>query len=392
MEGNPSGFLTEHQSLEDYATKQWVEDKGYITGIDIQESANWNEATTVVNNNSAIWNSTTETVSSNSAAWGSATPQIPVTGINGIKISESGDQVVFEVSGDYYTNDNPSGFITGVDLSDYATTAQLAEKQDSLSYGYHDTAISSIDESAIYDTSAHARINTLAGRISDLSSNKQDVSGMTAYQPTMTFGYDENNAISSINESALAGTTYSAGSGIDITGDVISVTIPYLNITNNVNTSQVTYGDLKALCDGTKLFNLRYGNLMYYVARAKKVGSHCELIFSTPNLNTEYDNYTNDLLYTKFKYSITVFFFTDDIADNTVAYINGNAIKHVSLNTQPNWNETNTLSETYIQNKPDLTQYQTTAGMTAYQGVGDYYSASNPSGFITGITYTTGTI
>lgn len=127
MTGNPSGFLTAHQSLDDYATKQWVEDKGYITGIE----------------ESATWNSTTETVSSNSAAWGSATPQIPVTGINGIKISESGDQVVFEVSGDYvehpelssyateqwvndqsymheymesafYPVDNPSGFITGI--------------------------------------------------------------------------------------------------------------------------------------------------------------------------------------------------------------------------------------------------------------------------------------
>jgi len=191
MEGNPSGFLTAHQSLDDYATKQWVEDKGYITGIDIAESANWNEATTVVNNNSAIWNSTTETVSSNSAAWGSATPQIPVTGINGIKISESGDQVVFEVSGDYYTNDNPSGFITGVDLSDYATTAQLAEKQDSLSYGYHDTAISSIDESAIYDTSAHARINTLAGRISDLSSNKLDTSAFSDVSGTFLTAHQD---------------------------------------------------------------------------------------------------------------------------------------------------------------------------------------------------------
>lgn len=28
---NDSGFLTEHQSLEDYATKNWVEDKGYLT-------------------------------------------------------------------------------------------------------------------------------------------------------------------------------------------------------------------------------------------------------------------------------------------------------------------------------------------------------------------------
>lgn len=126
MTGNPSGFLTAHQSLDDYATKQWVEDKGYITGIDIQESASWNEATTVVNNNSAIWNSTTETVSSNSAAWGSATPQIPVTGINGIKISESGDQVVFEVSGDYATQDwvTSQGYLTAeTDWSETITAA-----------------------------------------------------------------------------------------------------------------------------------------------------------------------------------------------------------------------------------------------------------------------------
>ena len=50
MTGNPSGFLTAHQSLAGYATEQWVENKGYITGVDIPESANWNEATTVVNN------------------------------------------------------------------------------------------------------------------------------------------------------------------------------------------------------------------------------------------------------------------------------------------------------------------------------------------------------
>ena len=33
----------------------------------------------------------------------------------------------------------------------------------------------------------------------------------------------------------------------------------------------------------------------------------------------------------------------------------------------------------------DLTPYQEKTGMTAYQPVGDYYSASNPSGFITGV-------
>ena len=244
MTGNPSGFLTAHQSLEGYATEQWVEDKGYITGIDIQESAGWNEATTVVNNNSAIWNNTTNVVSSNSAQWGATNPQIPVTGINGIKISESGDKVVFEVS------------------ADYALADDLTSKQDSLTFGYKDTAISSIDESALYDNSAHARITTLAGRISDLSSNKldttafsdvsgtfltahQDLSdyqttaGMTAYQeagdyysasnpsgfisevPAGTlnesaFEYDANNKISGYNGSAFAGEGTAGVSGTNV--------------------------------------------------------------------------------------------------------------------------------------------------------------------------------
>ena len=62
---------------------------------------------------------------------------------------------------------------------DYATTADLTAKQDTLDYGYHDAAISSIDTSALYDTSAHARINTLAGRISNLSSDKLDASAFS---------------------------------------------------------------------------------------------------------------------------------------------------------------------------------------------------------------------
>lgn len=37
MEGNPSGFLTEHQDLSNYATEQWVENKGYLTGVDLSD-------------------------------------------------------------------------------------------------------------------------------------------------------------------------------------------------------------------------------------------------------------------------------------------------------------------------------------------------------------------
>ena len=41
----------------------------------------------------------------------------------------------------------------------------------------------------------------------------------------------------------------------------------------------------------------------------------------------------------------------------------------------------NDITATYLTGV-DLTPYQTTAGMTAYQSAGDYYSASNPSGFL----------
>lgn len=146
-----------------YATENWVTSQGYLTSVDIPESA--------------TWNATTETVSANSAQWGARNPQIPVTSTSGISIFESGDKVYFNISADYATED----WVTG---QGYLTASYTPE------FAYHDTAISSIDNSALYDTSAHARINTLAGRISDLSSNKldttafSDVSGtfITAHQ------------------------------------------------------------------------------------------------------------------------------------------------------------------------------------------------------------------
>lgn len=193
MESNPSGYITAHQSLAGYATEQWVEDKGYLTSVEIPESA--------------TWNATTETVSSNSAQWGASTPQIPVTSTSGISIFESGDKVYFNIS------------------ADYAFTADLTGKQDSLTFGYHDTAISSIDESALYDTSAHARINTLAGRISDLSSNKldttafSDVSGtfLTAIPDT----YLQNTDLSTTDGkvTAISGIPLSAGGNVAVYTD-----------------------------------------------------------------------------------------------------------------------------------------------------------------------------
>ena len=94
-------------------------------------------------------------------------------------------------SSSFYTTANESGFITGVDLSPYQTTA---------------------DMSSYIPTS--------------MSSDFQQVTGMSSYVPYSSIGYNTASAISGINGSALAGTTYSAGTGIDITDDVISVEAP----------------------------------------------------------------------------------------------------------------------------------------------------------------------
>ena len=52
---NSASYITAHQSLEGYATEDWVESKGYLTGVNIPESATWNDTSNVVISNSAQW-------------------------------------------------------------------------------------------------------------------------------------------------------------------------------------------------------------------------------------------------------------------------------------------------------------------------------------------------
>ena len=77
-----------------------------------------------------------------------------LSGLMSSKLDES-------ATSDFYSTSNPSGFITGVDLSPYQTTADMS--------GYYTTA----NESGFVDSAY------VEGQVS----GKQDVSGMTAYQP-----------------------------------------------------------------------------------------------------------------------------------------------------------------------------------------------------------------
>lgn len=119
-----ANFLLTSDSGNFYTT---ANESGFITGIPSEVTA----AASAVSSNSANWNSTYNTVSANSADW-SVSEEI--SGTNGIKISESADKVIIEVSADYYLASNPSGFITGVDLTPYQTTAGMTAYQPVGSY------------------------------------------------------------------------------------------------------------------------------------------------------------------------------------------------------------------------------------------------------------------
>ena len=124
MTGNPSGFLTAHQSLAGLATEEYVDSA--VSGK--LDSTAYNSAQFQLTADMSAYQ-----LSGDYAYNSSLADYQPVTGMS-----------AYQPSGDYYSANNPSGFITGVDLSEYATT------------GYVDSAVS----------------------------GKQDASAMTAYQPS----------------------------------------------------------------------------------------------------------------------------------------------------------------------------------------------------------------
>ena len=143
---NDVPYLTEHQSLSGYATEQWVEDKHYITGVDLSDYALKSEIPVVPTSNTA------------------------------------------------FTND--AGYITGVDLSNYATMDNLTAATDDMAtktwvgqQGYlteHQslTAYSTTEQvnSAITQAvSGKADSSAVTQEISAAVSGKTDTSAFTAH-------------------------------------------------------------------------------------------------------------------------------------------------------------------------------------------------------------------
>lgn len=169
MTGNPSGFLTAHQSLVGYATEQYV-DSSVSGKLDISAY------------DSAEFYSTSNP--SGFITGVDLTPYQLTAGMSAYQISGDyaynssvSSKLDASASGDFYSTSNPSGFITGVDLSPYQLTADMS--------GYYTTA----NESGFVD-SAYVEGEVSGKQDTSAMTAYQEVSGMTAYQPVGTYIYE----------------------------------------------------------------------------------------------------------------------------------------------------------------------------------------------------------
>lgn len=179
MTGNPSGFLTAHQSLP--------------------QSANWNSTYNTVHDNSASWTG------------GTANPQIPVTSTSGISIFESGDKVYFNISADYTTKDWVTGqgyltaetdwtdTITGASAYAYeqATAAIPAPFDPTYISGQIDSKLDSATYAA--DSGNFATTGDINDLVTSIAETYQSTAGMTAYMSTA----DSANFYTTANESGF---------------------------------------------------------------------------------------------------------------------------------------------------------------------------------------------
>ena len=181
MNENPSGYLTEHQSLSAYATSEWVEEQGYLNSDDLTDYAtreyvqqetsgkvdkvdgkglSTNDFTddllnklndieaSAQKNVQSDWEESDTT--SDSYIQNKPTP-ISMKGGDGISVTESQGDLVIAVSADYATEEyvdtqvsakmdksmsaefypyhsNPSGYLVSADLGGYATQTWVGEQ------------------------------------------------------------------------------------------------------------------------------------------------------------------------------------------------------------------------------------------------------------------------
>ena len=212
---NDAGYLTEHQSLSGYATEQWVEDKHYITGVDLSNYATTgdvNNVSTALTSHAS--NTTIHVTPEQVSNWNAKSD------FSGSYNDLTDKPTIPTVPTDISAFNNDVGYITGVDLSNYATKDNLTAATDDMATKTWVGQQGYLTEHQ--SLTAYSTTEQVNSAITQAVSGKQD----TLISGTSIKTINNESLLGSGNITIQGGSTYTAGTGIDITSDVISTTLP----------------------------------------------------------------------------------------------------------------------------------------------------------------------
>lgn len=230
------------------------------------------------------------------------------------------------------------------------------------------TGIDTIDDKQIIAAGA---VSAKSAEMAYNDENGNPITGYLTAVPTGTmnesaFGYDSDNKISSYNGSAFAGGSYQPSGNY----------IPYTAVDSSFNRFKTNSGlEITTSFGGT--LNTNFINSNYISLR---------YINSNLNINNQSILSTGSLKFQTKSDSAYADIEKIHKWDSASDYIQNNSATINEVNTSYQTN-----SGTYLTAHQDLSDYQTIAGMTAYQPVGDYlttadsanfYTTANESGFI----------
>lgn len=319
-------FLTAHQSLDGYATEDWVTAQGYITGVDLSPYYTTAEANSLSSMLSGAIDyvsanadnvEVTNVVQSNSGTWNEVSNKLDTTAFS-------------DVSGSFYTNDNPSGFITGVDLSNYYTKDETSGKEE-LADAFANIPVGDPEVNA-YVTNNSASINGTT----DLVQNSSGLwNNVAVYQSNSANYLTAHQDISyKLDESAFS----------DVSGTFLTA----INIPESASWEEAT----QAYEQNSGTYLTAHQSLEGYATEDWVTGQGYLTGVNIPESAT-----WNDVSTTVQTNSST----WDSVSDklDTTAYSD--------------------VSGTFLTAHQDLSDYQTIEGMTAYQPVGEYVQGSDLS-------------
>lgn len=373
LNSNPSGFIT-GVNLSSYATIS------YVTGI----SGSLQQQVSILNNQTGQYVQSSQT----GLFYSSNNPSGFITGVDlsayvtgsVVRPSETGSFITTSQTGLFYSSSNPSGFITGVDLSNY-TTGNVVRPSETGDFLYVGGILGDRGDISVGGTNH----NNLTFSIDNLS-----ISSSKIADNAITNSKIANSAVNSFKIASLSISSDKIIS-FAVTADKLassSVTGPKIssNVVSNDKLAQMNQATIKGRSVGlgnvedltaaqvrtiidfnSTVSGLLSGYVTGSVVRPSETGS-----FITSSQTGAFYPTSNPSGY------ITGI---DLSSYTTITYVTG-----ISGNLQQQITTLNNQTGSYVLDSE-------TGNFITTSQTGAFYAASNPSGFITGIpdiVYTTG--